>query len=161
MGLMLAVLLCACAAPPLEVPRDAVAESQPPAAPAAEVALSTETTVAAPPAPNFELAAYQVVEDPEDDTLEYFEVFLGTQAVGRTDIAPKSRRKLWLGALPEGNHLMRFEVFDSTDGVCGVSRSPERQPRERFIRVAPGQMTRLVLKAYDQGRRFLFNVSRD
>jgi len=110
---------------------------------------------------NFELSAYEVVVTPEDDTLEYVAVFVDGQLKGRTEVAAKSRPKLWRGMLPEGNHPMRFEVWDSTDGVSGVQRPDDLQPRERFIRIVPGQKTGVVLKLYDRGRRHLFSFTRE
>jgi len=147
-GLLAAALFFACAAPRPEpaAPPAPVADEQPQPSPA-----------------NFALEAYEVVESPEDDTPGFFAVYLGTETEpqGRTEIAPKSRRKRWLGALPEGNHLMRFEVYDSTDGVSGLRRPGEAQPRERFIRVEPGKNTSVVLKLYDRGRQSLFSVTRE
>ena len=115
----------------------------------------------AAPAFNFELQAYEVVGTTEEDTLEYVEVYLGGQLQGRTETAAKSRPKLWRGVLPEGNQPMRFEVWDSTDGVSGIRRPDELQPRERFFRVEAGKKTGVTLKITDEGRQPLFYVTRE
>lgn len=136
-----AVLFLACAAPR---PAPQAQQPLPPAGPA-----------------NFELEAYEIPESVEADTPEFFAVYVDSEYRGRTDIAPKSQRKRWLAELPEGNHLMRFEVCDSTDGVSGVPRPADAQPRERFVRVAPGERTRVVLKGTERGRQFVFEVARE
>lgn len=110
---------------------------------------------------NFELSAYEVVETPEADTLEFVQVFVGGELKGRTQAAAKSMPKLWRGNLPDGNHPMRFEVWDSSDGVSGLRRPDELQPRERFVRIEPGQKTSVALKFYDQGRQYLFYLTRE
>lgn len=108
---------------------------------------------------NFELSSYEVVGTPEEDTLEYVQVFLDGRLQGRTEVAAKSRPKLWLGRISEGNHPMRFEVWDSTGGASGVRRPEDLQPRERFIRVEPGFKTSAVLRFSEQGRRSLLSIT--
>ena len=145
--LLLAAALAACAAPP-------------PQAPAGPAPAAAQTPPAAGPV-NFELSAYEVVESAEADTLEYVQVYRAGQLLGRTETAAKSRPKLWRGELPEGNWPMRFEVWDSSDGVSGLRRPDEAQPRERFMRVEPGQRLGVVLKLFDQGRQYLYAITRE
>ncbi len=116
---------------------------------------------AAVAASNFEFNSYEVVGTPEEDTLEYVQVFVDGQPQGRTETAAKSRTKLWLGQIAEGNHPMRFEVWDSSDGVSGARRPDELQPGERFFRIEPGQKTRVTLKFTDAGRQSLLYVTRE
>lgn len=150
--LALAALWAGCAAPK---PRPTAA---PPVAPTAPAVAQTPPAAAAP---NFELESYEVVGTPEEDTLEYVQVFVDGQLRGRTETAVRSRPKLWLGQIAEGNHPMRFEVWDSSDGVAGVRRLDELQPGERFFRVEAGKKTRVTLKLTDGGRQSLFYVTRD
>ena len=147
--LALAALGLGCAAPK---PKPAVAASTAPAV--------AQTPPAAASA-NFELSSYEVVGTPEEDTLEYVQVFVDGQLQGRTEIAAKSRPKLWRGRLQEGNHPMRFEVWDSSDGVSGLRRPDDLQPTERFFRIEPGHKTSVTLKLTDGGRQPLFYVTRD
>jgi hypothetical protein len=151
--LALAAFWAGCAAPKPE-----------PARPLAPVAATTAAVAQIPPAPgspNFELRFFEVVATPEEDALEYAQVFMDGRLQGRTEIAAKSRPKLWRSQIPEGNHPMRFEVWDSTDGVSGVRRPEDMQPGERFFRVEPGKKTSVTLKFTDRGRQSLFYVTRD
>ena len=151
-GLLLAAALAGCASGKIKLG---------PRPPAASTVPATAQVPPATPAFNFELQAYEVVGAPEEDTLEYVEVYLGGQLQGRTETAAKSRPKLWRGVLPEGNQPMRFEVWDSSDGVSGVRREDVLQPRERFFRVEPGKKTGVTLKITDEGRQPLFYVTRE
>ena len=150
----LAALWAGCAAPK---PRPA---AKPPA-PAASTVPAVAQIPAAAASPNFELNSYEVVDTSEEDTLEYVQVFMDGQVQGRTEIAAKSRPKFWRAQIPEGNHPMRFEVWDSTDGVSGVRRPDDLQPVERFFRVEPGKKTSVTLKLTDRGRQPLFSVTRE
>ncbi|MCX5797463.1 MAG: hypothetical protein NTY77_18380 [Elusimicrobia bacterium] len=145
-SLALAALWAGCAAPkPAAKGPEPAAVQTPPAAASA----------------NFELKAYEVVGTPEEDTLEYVQIYVGGALQGRTETAAKSRPKLWLGRIAEGNHPMRFEVWDSSDGVSGLRRPDGLQPAERFFRVEPGKKTTVTLKFTDQGRQSLFYVTRE
>ena len=113
------------------------------------------------PAANFEFSAYEVVETPAEDAREFVAVLVDGQEKGRTPVAPKSQLKSWRAELPAGNYPMRFEVWDSTDGISGARRPDELQPRERFIRIEPGQKTVVVLKFYDKGRQNYLYITRE
>ena len=113
------------------------------------------------PPKNFEFKAYEVVETVSEDTREFVVVFIGGQEKGRTGIEAKSKFKDWRAELPVGNYPMRFEVWDSTDGVLGVRRPDDLQPRERFVRIEPGQKTSAVLKFYDKGRQNFLYITRE
>ena len=147
--LALAALWAGCAAP------------KPKPAPAASTVPAAAQTPPAAASPNFELSSYGVVGTPEEDTLEYVQVFVDGALQGRTETAARSRPKLWLGRVSEGNHPMRFEVWDSSDGASGMRRPDDLQPGERFFRVEPGKKTRVTLKFTDGGRQSLFYVTRD
>lgn len=110
------------------------------------------------PSANFELVLREVVATAEEDTPVYAEVFVDGRPAGRTQEGPRSREKLWRAELEEGNRLLRFEVWDSTEPA---RRWPdEMQPRERFIRVEPGMTTKVDLKFYDRGRQYDLVVGR-
>ena len=113
-----------------------------------------------PPA-NFEFGAYEVVETASEDIREFVVVFIGGQEKGRTEMAPKSKLKSWQAELSAGNYPMRFEVWDSTDGVSGARRPDDLQPRERFIRIEPGKKTSVVLKFYDKSRQNFLYITRE
>ncbi len=151
--LTLAALLAGCVAPKPKTAR-----------PLAHMA-STVPAVAqippAPAAPNFELNSYEVVGTPEEDTLVYVQVFVDGRLQGRTEIAAKSRPKIWSWRILEGNHPMRFEVWDSTDGVSGVRRPDDVQPGERFFRVELGKKTSVTLKFTNRGQQAFFYADRD
>lgn len=132
------LLLAGCVPPPRQVGK---AEPVPPPPP--------------PPASNFMLTLYEVVASPEDDTPVFAEVWVDGQPAGRTPEAPRSQPKSWGSVLPDGNHLMRFVVQDSTGAW-----SADRQPRERFFRVEPGQRTVVTLKYFDRGRQHELTVDR-
>lgn len=163
--------LAACAAPKPapptpEAPRPQATEPGVAEVPPAEVTLATGPSVVAvplppPPAdPNFQVRVREVVDTSADDTTSYALAFIDGVEAGRTPAGPRSEEKSWSAVLPEGNHLMRFEVWDSTDGVSGVARPQALQPRERFIRVLPGQMTEVRLRFFDRKRRHDFEITR-
>ena len=113
------------------------------------------------PTANFEFSAYEIVETPSEDIQEYVTVFINGQEKGSTEIDLKSRLKFWRTELSPGNYPMHFEVWDSTNGITGVRRADDFQPRERFVRVEPGQKTSVVLKFYDKGRQNFLYITRE
>lgn len=111
------------------------------------------------PDANFELTLREVVAAPEEDTMVYAEVFIDAQPAGKIGPGRRSEEKRWEARLEEGNRLMRFEIWDSTQTA---SRWPEElQPRERFIRVEPGLKTKADLKFYDRGRQHDLQILRE
>ena len=176
---MLAVLvlaaLTACAgqtpveppSPTAEAAEASAAEAGVEAVPAVAVVVATgpaavAAPLPAPPAnPNFVLKLREVVDSLAEDTTSYALAFIDGAGAGRTPAAPRSEEKAWSAELPEGNHLMRFEVWDSTDGVSGIVRPGSLQPRERFIRVLPGQKTEVRLRFFDRKRRHDFEITRE
>lgn len=137
-ALLAALLLAGCTAPPRQT---GPAAPEPPPPP--------------PAASNFMLTMYEVVGSPEEDTPAWAEVFVDGQPSGRTPEGPRSQPKSWGAVLPEGNRLLKFVVQDSTGAW-----SAERQPRERFFRVEPGQRTVVTLKYFDRGRQHELLVDR-
>lgn len=119
--------------------------------------------VAVPPKPgdNLVLTVRESVDTPEEDTTTYGRIFLNGEPAGRTELSPKSAPKRWGARLPEGNQLLRFEVWDSTGSEPGDRRADDFQPRERFFRVEAGLRTLVDLKFRDKGRAYDFEVARE
>jgi hypothetical protein len=108
---------------------------------------------------NFELVVDEGGVGPAEDYPVYAEVFVDKRPAGRTGAGRRSAPKRWKGNLPEGNHLMRFEIHD--ERADGASRwRDDLQPRERFIRVDRGSRTKVLLHFLDRGRRYEISIER-
>ncbi len=112
------------------------------------------------PDDNLVLTVRETVDTPEEDTPTYGRVYLNGEPAGRTELSPKSAPKRWGARLPEGNQLLRFEVWDSTGSEPGERRADDFQPRERFFRVEAGMRTMVELRFRDKGRAYDFDVTR-
>lgn len=110
--------------------------------------------------PNLKIEVYEVVERPEEDALSYTTISVDGTSVGRTEAGLKSARKTWEGRVEPGNRLLRFErwVFPRVSEWSKVRES--RQPRERFVRVEAGMLSVVTIKYHDEGRKYVYGVSR-
>ncbi len=129
---------------------------------------ASRTQVVAPPEapppavanPNIEVLVLEVVETREEDTLAYVKVFADGAPAGQTTAGPRSSERRWLGRLPAGNRLLRFEVWEVGPAGDAQALAEPWQPRERFVRVEEGSLTRVQLKFWDKGRRNSLDISR-
>lgn len=113
--------------------------------------------------PSFELTVHEVIASAFQDTAVILRIYAAGVLLGETTPAPRSQPKRWSAAIPDGNHLLRVEICDAvvTDGTFTFKPwPPERQPRERFIRVLPGELTSVMIKFFDAGRQNELAVER-
>ncbi|MBI5211054.1 MAG: hypothetical protein HY927_13875 [Elusimicrobia bacterium] len=113
------------------------------------------------PEANFELATFEVVENPEEDTVSFVKVFVDGEAAGQTQAGPKSSEKRWQSRLTAGNRLVRLEAWAVSPSGEAQLAAGDIQPRERFVRVEEGQRTKVSLKFYDKGRKNSLQVARE
>lgn len=107
----------------------------------------------AAPDANLTVTAYEVVEKPEDEGTAYLKVYVDGAAAGQTATGPRSQEKKWEGAVPAGNHPVRFEYWVMTSTSDFSRLADDHQPRERFLRVEDGMRTKVEVKFYDQARK--------
>jgi hypothetical protein len=112
----------------------------------------------APPPPpvvekaNFELVVAEVVPTAEDEGVSQTALFVEGAPAGRTEAGPRSAERRLRLRLPPGNHLIRLEHWELPP-VGEWTRLPDsRQPRERFVRVEDGALSRLTLRYDAEGR---------
>lgn len=128
-ALLAGLLLGACAAPGVSP----APEPAPPAAPSVS-----------PDEASFQLLVHETVVDPTQEGRSYTVAFVDGSEAGRTRAGPQGSEKRLLLALAPGNRLLRLEHW--------LERAPEewalssRQPRERFVRVEDGFVTRVFLR---------------
>ena len=109
---------------------------------------------------NFILQAHEVVENPEEDGISYLVVYINGEYMGETRTAAKSVDKFWKAELPFGNHLFRVEKWNVSPSGDEIKVRDSFQPRERFVRVEKGKITRVSLHFHDKGRRHSYQVTR-
>lgn len=101
---------------------------------------------------NFELVVNEVVASAEDEGVSQTALFVEGAPAGRTEVGPRSAERRLRLRLPPGNHLIRLEHWELPP-VGEWTRLPEaRQPRERFVRVEDGALSRLTLRYDAKGR---------
>lgn len=101
---------------------------------------------------NFELVVGEVVASAEDEGVTYTALFVEGAPAGRTEVGARSAERRLRLRLPPGNHLMRLEHWELPP-VGEWTRLPDsRQPRERFVRVEDGALSRLTLRYDAEGR---------
>lgn len=114
-----------------------------------------------PDAPNLRVEVYEIVESPEKEAFSATRVLIAGREAGVTPADRKSRRKVWVGRVPRGNHPMRFErwIFDRVGDWTKAADA--WQPRERFIRVREGHRTRVMIRYYYGGKKYVYRISRE
>ncbi len=110
---------------------------------------------------NFIVTVSEAVADADEDVSAFTKVFVDGKPAGQTEIAPKSKEKKWGLALPDGNHLIRFEQWYLPLPGEWTPLGPQWQPEERFIRVERGLRTLVALKFSDGERRYSLQISRE
>lgn len=88
---------------------------------------------------NFQLRVEEVVLDAASDAESYTVAYIDGNEAGRTNAGLRVHIKKLNLKLPPGNRLLRMEHF-----VAG--QPAPRQPRERFVRVEDGFVTRAYLR---------------
>ncbi len=126
-------LLAACAAPrPAAPPRQ---PDQP--APVAPVEVKN---------PNFELVVTEAVPNADDEGVSFTKIFVDGKEAGKTPVGPRSQERRVQLNLPTGNQPVRLEHW-ILPSVGEWTRLPDaQQPRERFVNVKDGGITRLTLR---------------
>ncbi len=131
----------------------------------APVAASPEPPAPPPPPPpvenpNFELTVSEVVQNPGDDGVSYTKVFVDGAEAGETEVGRKSQTRTLSLKLTPGNHPIRLEQW-VLPPVGEWTRLPDdEQPRERFVRVEDGQISRLELRFSDGEATYTLDVVR-
>lgn len=129
--LLAALALAGCASP----------GPAPSSAPDAPAALSVS-----PEEANFQLVVAETVLDPADEASSYTVAFVDGEEAGRSAAGPRGSEKRLLLRLEPGNRLLRLEHWTQAPGGDWAALDPERQPRERFVRVEEGFVTRVFLR---------------
>ena len=138
-------------------------------------------------ASNLAIVTYEIVAKAEDDTPTRTAIYANGQSIGQTEPAPKSKKKIWDGRLPLGNHLIRCERWILVPSIPAsalsyvllssgtVAPSPaiassstlqwakdvRSQPWERFVRIEDGQRSKLEIKYFDDGREFSYDIQKE
>jgi hypothetical protein len=103
----------------------------------------------------------EAVGTPETDAMAYARVFLDGQEAGQTPVARRSDPKTWSARVAPGNHPLRVEYW-TLPGAGDWEKLPDyRQPRERFVRVEPGTITRVKLRFAQGAKSYGLQVSRE
>lgn len=110
---------------------------------------------------NFVLTVSEAVADSSQDLPSQTRVYVDGKLAGQTDVSPKSHDKSWGAALPDGNHLFRFEQWVLPAIGEWAPLADQWQPRQRFIRIEPGQRTLVTLKFSANERRYGLQIARD
>jgi hypothetical protein len=95
---------------------------------------------------DFQLLVDETVLDPAQEGLSYTLVYVDGVETGRTAQGPRGAQKRLLLKLAPGNRLLHLEQYFCPPGGEFAPVSPDRQPRERFVRVEDGFVTRAFLR---------------
>ncbi|MEK7384424.1 MAG: hypothetical protein AAB262_14205 [Elusimicrobiota bacterium] len=151
---LLAVLfLAACISAPAPKPSVAVAP-----APAAL------QTVQEPPEvqdPNFILVVTESVPNPADDGVSFTKVFVDGQEAGKTGVGRKSEERALKLKLPAGNQPLRLEHWTLPPVGEWTRLDDALQPRERFVRIEPATIARLLLRFSEGAASNTLTLSRE
>lgn len=133
------LLLAACGAPR---PRPG------PGAPAAPGAADPRQAVGgvSPAECNFQLLVDETILDPAQEGESYTVVLVDGVEAGRTAMGPRGTQKRLLLKLPLGNRPLHLEHWVRSPRSEFGPVSPDFQPRERFVRVESGFVTRAFLR---------------
>lgn len=103
-------------------------------------------TGVSPAEANFQLVVEETVVDPAEEGASYTVVFVDGVETGRTAPGPRGAPKRLLLKLAPGNRPLRLEHRLLPPVGEWAPAPPERQPRERFMRVEDGFVTRAFLR---------------
>lgn len=95
---------------------------------------------------NFQLVVNETVTDPAEEGASYTIVFVDGAEAGRTAPGVRGAQKRLLLKLTPGNRPVRLEHWVLPAVGEWASAPPERQARERFMRVEEGFVTRVFLR---------------
>lgn len=100
----------------------------------------------APAEANFQLLVDETVLDPAQEGASYTVVWVDGQEKGRTAAGPRGTQKRLLLRLEPGNRPLHLEHSVQPPGGEFAPLPPTLQPRERFVRVEEGFVTRVFLR---------------
>lgn len=101
--------------------------------------------------PNFELIATEAVPNAEDEGVSFTKIFVDGKEAGKTSVGPRSQEKHARLKLAVGNQLVRLEHWLLPPvGEWTILPEPQ-QPRERFVRIRDGEISRLTLRFAPDG----------
>jgi hypothetical protein len=95
---------------------------------------------------NFQLLVDEVVLDPAQEGASYTVAWVDGVEKGRTAAGPRGAQKRLLLKLEPGNRPLHLEHSVQPPGGEFAPLPPTRQPRERFVRVEDGYVTRVFLR---------------
>ena len=100
---------------------------------------------------NFEAVIVEAVPNADDEGVSFTKIFVDGKETGKTAVGPRSREKHVRLKLPAGNQPVRLEHW-FLPPIGEWTRLPDAlQPRERFVRVEDGAITRLTLRYAPNG----------
>ncbi|MDX6770786.1 MAG: hypothetical protein SF051_14720 [Elusimicrobiota bacterium] len=95
---------------------------------------------------NFQLVVNETVTDPAEEGASYTVVSVDGVVAGRTAPGARGAEKRLLLKLEPGNRPLRLEHWLLPPVGEWAPASADRQPRERFVRVEEGFVTRVFLR---------------
>ena len=95
---------------------------------------------------NFQLVVNETVLDPTEEGASYTAVFVDGAQAGRTAPGARGAEKRLLLKLAPGNRLLRLDHRLLPPVGEWAPAPADRQPRERFVRVEEGFVTRAFLR---------------
>ena len=150
---LLAVLLLAACASPAPKPSVAVAPER-----------ADLSSVQEPPEvkdPNFILVVTESVPNPDDDGVAFTKVFVDGQEAGKTGVGRKSEERTLKLKLPVGNQPLRLEHWFLPPVGEWTRLDDALQPRERFVRIEPATIARLMLRFAEGESSHILTLSRE
>ena len=96
--------------------------------------------------PNFELVVVEAVPNADDEGVSFTKIFVDGKEAGKTAVGPRSQEKRARLKLPVGNLPVRLEHWLLPPVGEWTCLDDAHQPRERFVRVEDGAITRLTLR---------------
>ena len=110
--------------------------------------------------PNFEAVVIEAVPNAEDEGVSFTKIFIDGKEAGKTAVGPRSQEKHVRLKVPAGNQPVRLEHWFLPPIGEWTVLSEDRQPRERFVRIEEGTISRLTLRYAPDGTPSLA-LSRD
>ncbi|MCM2303746.1 MAG: hypothetical protein NDJ72_03540 [Elusimicrobia bacterium] len=110
--------------------------------------------------PNFEVVVIEAVPNADDEGVSFTKIFVDGKEAGKTAVGPRSQEKHVRLKAPAGNQPVRLEHWLLPPIGEWTVLSEDRQPRERFVRIEDGTISRLTLRYAPDGTASLA-LSRD
>lgn len=110
--------------------------------------------------PNFETIVIEAVPNADEEGVSFTMIFVDGKQAGQTEVGPRSQEKHVRLKLPAGNLPIRLEHWFLPPVGEWTLLPDAQQPRERFVRIEEGSITRLTLR-YDPAGRPTLSLSRE